>query len=109
MADTASVTPFVNKTISDYVRVLGARKIPFENIIVFGSHATGNPRPGSDIDVCVVSSTFDNDYHEALVKLTSAAGDVEGDLDIVAYTPNDLADRYDPLASEIRSHGKTIV
>lgn len=105
MADTVSLTPFVTKTVSDYARILGARKIPFERIIVFGSHAKGSPRPGSDIDVCVVSSTFGSDYHGALVKLITAAGEVEGDLDIVAYTPSDLADRYDPLASEIRAHG----
>ena len=85
------------------------RNIPFDKIVVFGSHARGIQTNASDIDVCVVSPSFGADYHKALVSLLNAAIDIDGDLDVVPYTPDDLADRYDPLASEIRTFGKSIV
>lgn len=109
MADSVSLTPATQQTIATYAGVLRARQIPFDHIVVFGSHARGTQTKTSDIDVCVVSRSFGEDYHKALVSLLSAAIDIEGDLDIVPYTPSDLADRYDPLASEIRTYGKSVV
>jgi len=83
------------------------RCIPPENllIVVFGSHARGTPSSESDIDVCVVSDSYGQDYHDALVSLLGAAADVEADLDVVPYTSRDLEDRYDPLAKEIKTYG----
>ena len=109
MVDSVSLTPAIRQTIATYVIALKDRKIPFDRIVVFGSHARGTSTKNSDIDVCVVSPSFGADYHQALVSLLNAAIDVDGDLDIVPYTPTDLADRYDPLASEIRAYGQSVV
>lgn len=109
MADTVSLDPFVIQAVTSYANALRVRGIPFDNILVFGSHAKGTSTAKSDIDVCVVSPTFGKDYHKALVSLISSSIDIEGDLDIVPYSPSDLADKYDPLATEIRTHGKFVV
>ncbi len=109
MADTVSLDPFVVQTITSYAQALRIRGVPFDKILVFGSHAKGTSTPKSDIDVCVISPTFGHDYHKALVSLLSSSIDIEGDLDIVPYTPSDLLDRYDPLATEIRTYGKFVV
>lgn len=105
MVNSISLAPSIQKTVIQYADALRTRRIPFERIIVFGSHAKGTYSEKSDIDVCVVSRTFGSDYHQALVSLISASTDIDGNLDIVPYTPSDLADRYDPLAREIRRFG----
>lgn len=109
MVDSIPLTPVIQRMIATYATALRMRKIPFDRIVVFGSHARGTSTKNSDIDVCVVSPSFGADYHQALVSLLSAAIDIEGDLDVVPYTPTDLADRYDPLASEIRTYGQSVV
>ena len=109
MADAISLDPFVIKTVTSYAQALRGRGVPFDKILVFGSHAKGTSTPTSDIDVCVVSPTFGEDYHKALVTLLSTSIDIDGDLDIVPYTPSDLLDRYDPIATEIRRYGKLVV
>ncbi|HAH20473.1 MAG: hypothetical protein A2Y00_08850 [Omnitrophica WOR_2 bacterium GWF2_43_52] len=39
------------------------KEIPVQKIYLFGSYATGNPEPGSDIDLIVVSSFFAKGRH----------------------------------------------
>ena len=108
MAHPVSLTPIARQTVTAYADALRKRRIPFDRIVIFGSHAKGAQIQTSDIDVCVVSPTFGADYHQALVSLLKAAIDVDGDLDIVPYTPTDLDNQYDPLASEIRLYGKVV-
>ncbi|MBU1472939.1 nucleotidyltransferase domain-containing protein [Patescibacteria group bacterium] len=105
MAQNISVTPHIRTLISEYAQTLKKRNITFDQIVVFGSHAKGNEHAASDIDVCVISPSFGADYHQALVSLLSAAIDIDGDLDIVPYTPADITSQYDPLAKEIRTYG----
>ncbi|MBU2459713.1 nucleotidyltransferase domain-containing protein [Patescibacteria group bacterium] len=97
--------PHIRALISEYAQALRKRNIPFDQIVLFGSHAKGNEHAASDIDVCVISPSFGADYHQALVSLLSAAIDIDGDLDIVPYTPADITSQYDPLAKEIRTYG----
>lgn len=109
MAQDIFVTPHIRMLISEYAHALRKRNIPFDQIVLFGSHAQGNEQTTSDIDVCVISPSFGEDYHKALVALLSASIDIDGDLDIVPYTPSDMANQYDPLAKEIRTHGIRVV
>lgn len=109
MAQSTVLTPIAKHSVTQYAISLRKRKISFEKIVVFGSHARGSASVTSDIDVCVISRAFGRDYHGALVSLMGAAIDVDGNLDIVPYTPGDLADRYDPLAKEIRMYGIRVV
>ncbi len=44
-----------------------------------------------------------------LVRLKQLTGDIELVIEPVPYHPDDLTDKYDPLAKEIRTHGIRIV
>ena len=96
--------PVIQNLILRYKEIL-EREFPITQVIVFGSQAKGTASQYSDIDVCVISPLFGEDYHQALVSLLSASIDINGDFDIVPYTPSDIANQYDPLAKEIRTHG----
>lgn len=80
-----------------------------EKVILFGSHASGNPRPGSDVDLLVVMDT-------ALPTLEQAgeirrAIDHRFGLDLIVRTPKQLAERIalgDFFLREIAQQGKVL-
>lgn len=92
-----------------YARDLNKVGIPFDELIVFGSQAKGTAKEWSDIDVCVVSRHFGDDRFDEQVKLMVARDDDVLDIEPHPYNPKDLADKYDPLASEIRKYGIQVV
>jgi predicted nucleotidyltransferase len=48
----------VIKTVKQFEKALAAANIQVEQLILFGSHATGTAREDSDIDIVVISSSF---------------------------------------------------
>lgn len=74
-------------------------------VILFGSQAAGAAQPGSDIDLCVVSRFLSRDYHKETVTLLSIAHEFPIPMDVIPYSPEDLANKYDPLAKEVRMRG----
>ena len=92
--------------VHQYGLMLQSEGIPYTRLIVFGSQVKGSAHSWSDIDVCVVSDRFGKDRHTERVKLMHARrNDVLLDIEPHPYHPNDLEDKYDPLASEIRTYG----
>lgn len=61
-------------------------------IILFGSHARGDERPDSDLDLLVVLPVVDNE-REAAVAIGNALSDLPVSKDIVVSTPEHLARR----------------
>ncbi len=94
--------------IKKYRRVLIKAGIPVEKMILFGSYAKGTAKPWSDIDVCVISSTFGKNPYNERVKLLNLTGSVEAMIEPHPFNPDDLTDPWNSLASEIRAYGKTI-
>lgn len=91
--------------IRRYIRLLQKSGIPVENVIMFGSFATGKPHSWSDLDLCVVSRTFgERPLHESM-ELAALATRVDSLIEPHPYHPDALLNRYDPLATEIRAHG----
>lgn len=105
MAQKRSIDPKIENTIKKYLLKLKRNNFPFDKAILFGSHAKGKAGAESDIDLCIVSSKFGKDMHEETVKLTSFVSDTNFPIDVVSYKPQELNDKYDPLASEIRNFG----
>ena len=97
------------KLIKKYRKVLINSGIPVKQMILFGSHAKGTAKPWSDVDVCVVSPIFGRDSYDEMVRLKHLTGEVEDMIEPHPYHPKDLNDPFDPLAFEIRTHGKVIV
>lgn len=73
--------------------------------ILFGSWAKGKQGEWSDIDLCVVSNIFSDNYFEESTKLRILANEIDCNLEPVARKPEDLNDKYSTLSSEIKKWG----
>ncbi|MBU1110602.1 nucleotidyltransferase domain-containing protein [Patescibacteria group bacterium] len=94
----------INKVKAYMVR-LNEAGIIIAKAMVFGSRAKGKAKEWSDIDVGIVSENFGNDYHNELVTLLKLRGTEFADIEPHPFSPADINDRYDPLASEVRKYG----
>ncbi|MGA2325879.1 MAG: nucleotidyltransferase domain-containing protein [Bryobacteraceae bacterium] len=63
-----------------------------ERIILFGSGARGELRPGSDLDLLVVKGG-EYDYHRLMSAIYRALATVEPEVEVVLITP-EQAERY---------------
>jgi predicted nucleotidyltransferase len=76
--------------ISDFRKALEAAGIGVEKVILFGSYAAGNWRPGSDIDLVVISEDFEGKgYWERIDILSDAIFKVFKPIEAVAMTPHE--------------------
>jgi predicted nucleotidyltransferase len=96
------------KTVKDYLMYVEKSGIDVERGILFGSFAKGTAKKDSDIDLCVVSSEFGKDPVAETARLKSLTWDIDPSIEVVPYSPQDLAVEEDPLAHEIRTHGLEI-
>ncbi|MBI4640081.1 MAG: nucleotidyltransferase domain-containing protein [Candidatus Tectomicrobia bacterium] len=63
-----------------------------EQVILFGSYARGEAKEGSDIDLLIVSSDFENlNMRERLELLGVAAAQLWQPIEAIACTPAELA------------------
>src|SRR3989339_696224 len=105
MDQTTKLKPRVINQVKLYIRQVKSAKIPVEQVIVFGSHAKGTAHKWSDIDVCVVSPIFTDNHWDALSKLMHLRNSQTIDIEPHPMSPRDLSNKYDTLATEIRTHG----
>ncbi|OGC50839.1 hypothetical protein A2716_02285 [candidate division WWE3 bacterium RIFCSPHIGHO2_01_FULL_40_23] len=82
-----------------------ANGVPVDKIIIFGSYAKKTNRPDSDLDLCVVSKSFGKDSLKEMMELTKISSRIDPMIEIHPYNPQDLNNKFDPLAKEIREHG----
>lgn len=67
------------------------KEIPVEKIYLFGSYAKGNPRPDSDIDLIVVSSSFAKGrYISHMQYLFRKAAKISSLLEPIPATPSEV-------------------
>jgi len=81
----------VEQVIGSFIEKLGKR-IRIERVILFGSYASGNPRPWSDIDIAVVSPDFHGGTEEDHMLLAEVARDVTPQIEALPYMPGDFVD-----------------
>jgi len=84
------------------VRRLG---VSVDKAYLFGSYAKGKVWEGSDLDICVVSDNFGQDYHRDKMILNKAALKVNSRIEPVAYSSADFGNKYDSLADEVKRFG----
>ena len=60
-----------------------------EKIILFGSRARGEARPGSDIDLLVIADSS-KPRHQRAAPLYGAVSDILVAMDILVYTPGEV-------------------
>ena len=99
----------LSKSVLDQVKLFAGQvkhaNISVDKYIVFGSHAKGNAHKDSDIDVCVVSPSFHSSHWNSMITLTHLTDDSTIDIEAHPMSPQDLMNKYDTLASEIRKYG----
>lgn len=96
----------VVKKLLRFRSLLENSDIPVTHMIVFGSYAFGNPRPESDIDVCVVSPKLGKNRIEEGKMLFLLAIKIDAKLEPVAFSSSQFRnDKLSPLLHEIRKNG----
>jgi len=91
-----------------YYQELISAGIPVEKLIIFGSYAKGNYKYHSDLDICVVSPQFGKNRFNERLKLSTIARKIDDMIEPHPYHPKDLQEKWDPLAEQIRTTGKTL-
>lgn len=80
----------VIKIIKQFKTILESLNIYIEQLILFGSYATGTAREDSDIDLVVISSSFANkSYWERIDVLSEAIYKVFAPIEASAFTPEE--------------------
>jgi predicted nucleotidyltransferase len=80
-----------------------------ERIILFGSHARGTARDGSDVDLLVVMPFEGNSIHQSVAIIQRL--NPKFSVDILARTPEEIEKRLkwkDPFILEILGHGEVL-
>lgn len=100
------ITRKVKKTVDEYINVLKKDRLPINRVIIFGSQAKHSARQDSDIDVCVISSKFKDNF-KALHYLLMKSYEVEGMIEPHPFHPKEFVDD-DPLVWEIKRTGVVV-
>lgn len=95
----------VTAVAQKYVQDVKKSGLTVVSAYLFGSYAKGNPHKDSDIDICIVSDSFGDDYIKESVGLRKVAFGIDSRIEPVAFKPDDLNDKYSSLASEIKKYG----
>ena len=80
----------VAKIIEQFKQALTSANVQVDQLILFGSHATGTAREDSDIDVIVISPSFaGKTYWDRVEILSDAIYKVFAPIEASAFTPEE--------------------
>ncbi|MDZ4861085.1 MAG: nucleotidyltransferase domain-containing protein [Candidatus Hydrogenedentes bacterium] len=98
----------VPEVIEEFRKALDARGVSVQQIVLFGSHAYGQPHEGSDIDLAVISEDFrEMDQWSRIELLSEVIADVWQPIDAVAKTPEEWDDNGSIIVA-IAKQGKVM-
>jgi len=96
----------IKRIIRKFVDILVKKGIRIEQVILYGSYASGNINPYSDIDIAVMSPDFGNDKFEESKLLLQTAWRVDPRLQPVPISSESFAkDSWIPLFHQIKQYG----
>jgi predicted nucleotidyltransferase len=99
----------VLEIIHDFKNALQLEKINPQQIILFGSYASGNARPDSDIDLVVISDDFEGkDYWQRIDIIASAIYRVFKPIEAIAMTTEEWL-RGDSMITDYARNGQVVV
>ena len=86
--DSARITYFdreaVERALDEYVKALARRHPDLEEVVLFGSLATGTPVPGSDVDLLLILRDSDRSFIDRIPTFLPSAFPVG--VDVFPYT-----------------------
>lgn len=83
----------VTKELINEMATVVAKEVNPEAIILFGSHANGNARPESDVDLLVIETAPfgpDKDRRKEMVRLWQVLADFSVPKDILVYSHEEV-------------------
>jgi len=95
----------IKKVANKYIEEVKKSGIAVKSAYLFGSYAKGNPNTNSDIDICIISSNFGQDYFEESLKLRYLTNKIDTRIEAIPFSLTDLDDKYSTLATEIKKYG----
>lgn len=107
----ASKLPDLKEIVALYIAELASQGVRVDRVILYGSWAQGTARDDSDIDLVVISPDLDRyDFPERLGFLARATLHIPGALEVVGYTPREIAGKEGQSIfwDEIRTTGKVM-
>ena len=100
------VSAEIRRLIVSFVSALRAKRIRVEKVVLYGSHASGNPRADSDIDLAIISPDFGQNRLRERTMLLQLAWRIDPRLEPVAISSESYErDTWIPLIYEIREKG----
>ncbi len=91
-----------------FIAALQARGIEVQHAYLFGSHARGHARRGSDIDLAVISPDLSGDWLDDFCFLARIADDVDPRMEVIPFRPQDFHNT-NPLVWEIKTTGISLL
>jgi uncharacterized protein len=104
----AKIPDQIRKIIDEYIRALENNHIHVRSAVLFGSYADGRANEWSDIDIALVSDSFDGDRFDDRSKIRRITLSVSSDLSPIPFRPEDFTPE-NPFAKEIMEKGVRIV
>lgn len=98
----------IRNIIENYISVLRENNISIKNAYLFGSYAKGTDTEWSDIDIALVSDSFEGVRYKDKDKIRKITLSISSSLEILPFTPDDFSIE-NPLAKEIIETGIRLV
>lgn len=90
------------------MRALEADNIHVNQAVLFGSRARGEGDEWSDIDIAIVSESFEGNRFNDRARIRKTTLSVSSDLSPIPFRPEDFSPN-DPFVREILSTGRRII
>lgn len=104
----AKIPDKIRNIIENYISVLRENNISIKNAYLFGSYAKGTDTEWSDIDIALVSDSFEGVRYKDKDKIRKITLSISSSLEILPFTPDDFSIE-NPLAKEIIETGIRLV
>lgn len=100
------VKKILKNKIKKYACLLEKAGIPVQQIILFGSHASGDASKDSDIDLCVISKKFGINRLDEIDILLKLAKEIDSRIEAIPTSPKMWkTDKISPILHEVRQKG----
>ena len=97
--------PFeIRNILEKYLEVLSLNNIKLKSAFLFGSYSKGNANEFSDIDVAIVSDSFEGIRIKDRERIRKITLSVSTDLEVIPFSSENFS-TDDPLAREIIETG----
>jgi uncharacterized protein len=104
----AQVPDYILEKVKKYLARLEENKIHIEQAILFGSYAKGNFNEWSDIDLALVSNSFQGLRYNDIEKIRKYKYDIDYSISPIPYTVKDFNDE-DLFIKNIKETGIKLI